>query len=164
MAEFKIAVAHTLKNEGGYNNIKEDKGGATNFGISLSFYRKNFDEKADNNVIKNLTKEKACIIYEKFFWSFNEINSQKIANKLFDSCVNLGNKQAIKLAQRVCEIKDDGIFGANTIKAINNKNSQEFIDEYVKIQTRFYLQIIKNDPSQIIFKNGWLKRAEYDGT
>ncbi len=164
MAEFKIAVAHTLKNEGGFNDIKEDKGGATNFGISLSFYRKNFDEKADNNAIKNLTKEKACIIYEKFFWSFNEINSQKIANKLFDSCVNLGNKQAIKLAQRVCEIKDDGIFGANTINSLNSQLEQEFIEKYIELQTNYYLKIIENNPSQAVFKNGWLKRAKYDGT
>jgi lysozyme family protein len=164
MAEFKIAVAHTLKNEGGFNDIKEDKGGVTNFGISLNFYKKNIDKSADKSTIKNLTQEQACAIYEKFFWRFNNINSQKIANKLFDASVNLGNQQAIKFAQRICNVEDDGICGSNTIKAINDKNSQEFIDEYVKMQTNYYLKIIKNDPSQVIFKNGWLKRAEYDGT
>jgi len=166
MAQFGIAIAHTLKHEGGYNDIAEDKGGATNFGISLRFYQNNINSNANNDVIKNLTEEEACKIYKKFFWDFNNLDAilnQQIASKLFDSCVNMGNQQAIKLSQRVCNIKDDGFCGKITIENINKQNTNDFINKYIGLQENFYLDLIKNNPSQEKFKNGWLNRARYNG-
>ena len=34
---FQNAVKKVIQMEGGYNDIKEDRGGATNYGISLNF-------------------------------------------------------------------------------------------------------------------------------
>lgn len=166
MADFNLAIGHTLKNEGGYNDIKEDRGGATNFGISLKFYRLNIDSNATNEVIKNLTQEEACKIYKKFFWDINNfdlINSQQIANKLFDTCVNVGNVQGIKFVQRICNIAVDGICGLLTIASINKENTDELINKYMAMQEEFYLDLIKQRPSQEAFRKGWLKRANYKG-
>lgn len=160
------AIDIVLQHEGGYNDIKEDRGGATNFGISLAFYKKNINEDATNDTIKNLTKSEAEAIYKKFFWdcnNFDKLESQKIANKLFNVCVNLGNSQAIKLAQRVCNIKDDGICGEDTINKINSLNEAFFINVYIGLQKDFYIKLVENNPELNKFLNGWLKRAEFKG-
>ena len=44
MANFESAIKKTLKHEGGYNEVKGDAGGATNFGISLRFLKSIFKD------------------------------------------------------------------------------------------------------------------------
>ena len=70
---FDDALAHVLGNEGGYNDIDNDKGGATNFGISLRFLQL-ADEDLDGNGhvdvndIRNITRLQAEVLYREYFW------------------------------------------------------------------------------------------------
>lgn len=167
MAEFDIAIKYTLKHEGGYNDIKEDRGGATNYGISLAFYKSNVDKIATNDTIKNLTELKAKEIYKKYFWDinkFDDLRFQNIANKLFDMCVNIGNPRVIKWCQEIMQLSlIDGISGTLTIYELNLVEPQEFIDAIIKKQKEHYNNIVNKNPNQSIFLKGWLKRAEYRG-
>ena len=82
MANFESAIKQTLIHEGGYNEVKGDAGGATNFGISLRFLKGlddnldladiNNDGKIDSLDIKNLTEEHAKKIYFEEFWKANK--------------------------------------------------------------------------------------------
>ena len=169
MAEFDIAIKHTLKHEGGFNNIKEDRGGTTNYGISLAFYRDNIDKIATNDTIKNLTELKVKEILNDAqvpicINKFDDLRFQNVANKLFDMCVNMGNPRVIKWCQEFMQLSlIDGISGTLTIYELNLVEPQEFIDAIIKKQKEHYNNIVNKNPSQSIFLKGWLKRAEYRG-
>jgi len=110
MANFEPAIEITLKNEGGLVDDPADPGGLTKFGLSQRSY--------PNVDIKNLTIEDAKAIYLKDFWKFGGITDQSIANKIFDSYVNMEHA-AIKIAQKTVGFsKQDGVYGPVTETAI----------------------------------------------
>ena len=107
---FDLAWKKTKKHEGGYVNDKDDSGGATNWGISLRFVKAegieldiDGDGDIDKDDMKALSEVKAKDIYHKYFWlrnKYDEVSNPEIASKLFDMSVNMGARQAHKLAQR----------------------------------------------------------------
>ncbi len=177
MADFKQAISKVLKNEGGYVDNPNDLGGTTNFGISLRFLQ-TIDKMATKETIKNLTLEKAEDLYYKYFWlpnKYDKINSQRVANKVFDTAVNMGSTVANKLLQRALNVcirnhnspfVEDGIIGSITINETNNitgvieHEDRFFILVYQLLQKERYASIVANKNNQVIFLKGWLKRAE----
>ncbi len=115
MADFIIAYKRTKPFEGGYVNDPDDLGGETYKGISrkanpkwegwliVDFHKSlpNFPRNLESN------KELQNMIpgfYKKNYWNVfwgDRLKSQKIANEIYDQCVNLGASRAIKIAQRV---------------------------------------------------------------
>lgn len=92
MADFELAVAKTIKNEGGdkYTDKPNDRGGPTKHGISLKFLislqlktltinDSGFtviqsilaNGKPTAETVKNLTLDKAKVLYKHFFWHAN---------------------------------------------------------------------------------------------
>ena len=143
MADFEIAVAKTLANEGGdkYTETLGDRGGATKYGISIKFMVGVYEspdelKKAKGTVIERLfiryptkdtirylTECEAKFIYKMYFWDRNrygEINEQDIADKFFDLSVLFGSPVVNKIIQYICDLKQDGIIGPKTILAINS--------------------------------------------
>jgi lysozyme family protein len=135
MAEFKEAIPIVLDHEGGYVNNVHDPGGATKFGISLYWLKSlglidladvNHDGRIDVEDIKALTVDTAAGYYKKFWWdkyNYSWIKNQAIANKLFDSAVNMGGLQAHKIAQRTLTFcgypcMDDGLIGQATLDVL----------------------------------------------
>ncbi len=115
MAQFDIAYNRTKPFEGGYVNDPDDLGGETYKGISRKANPKwegwlivDF-HKSLPNFPRNLesSKELQNMIpgfYKKNYWNVfwgDRLKSQKIANEIYDQCVNLGASRAIKIAQRV---------------------------------------------------------------
>lgn len=151
----KIVLAH----EGGYVNDPVDAGGETKYGISKRSY-----PKVD---IKNLTIEQAQDIYYRDFWLKGRYESfvfDALAAKVFDTAVNAGQMQAMKFLQRAANkfgagLTVDGLIGPKTIEAINKLDGQKLLDEYREQQAKFYLDLIARKPSQVKYKNGWLRRA-----
>src|ERR1035437_7871406 len=93
MADFEIAAAFVLEEEGGYEPPNQaDPGGETKFGISRRSY--------PNEDIKNLTVERAKQIYRSDFWRFDGVTDQDVANKLLDLTVNLGIGKGVHLLQQ----------------------------------------------------------------
>lgn len=132
MPAFEKAHLFTARWEGGYVNHPSDPGGATNYGVSLRWlkdidYDVNGDGFVDINDIKDLSPEIASCLFYNEFWLPLKCPScpPLVAIALYDSAVNTGNRQAIKLLQRACNAlgsekfkKDkllvDGIFGLVT--------------------------------------------------
>lgn len=150
MAKFEDAIGMLLTDEGGYVNNPNDAGGETKFGITKRTY--------PNLDIKNLTVDTAKMIYRRDFWRFDGIISQPLANKIFNMYVNMGHT-AIKIAQRMTNMIDDGKWGPNTEKAVNQQEPVTFISRYRIALAQHYLDIVEADPSQGVFLKGWLKRA-----
>lgn len=177
MNNFEFALQQTLKHEGGYNEVKGDAGGATNYGISLRFLKDMYktshwvdfdgDSDVDAQDIKSLTKDQAAKIYYTEFWLKNKcdkIMDPYIAAKLFDMSVNMGCKQAAKLIQAAVklagyDISVDGILGPKTIDAINKILPTELKALIIYQCIDFYLNLVRATPSYEKFLKGWLKRA-----
>jgi lysozyme family protein len=157
MAEFQKAIDYVLANEGGYVNNPSDPGGETNFGISKRAYP--FLD------IKNLTREEAAAIYQRDYWKFDGISSQRIATKVFDACVNMGPTQAVRLLQvslggiQAGPVIADGKFGPETVAHANAADEEKLIDEFKAHLAKFYCDEAITGTGMAGFLLGWLRRA-----
>jgi len=64
----------------------------------------------------------------------------------------------IKIPQRMLGVQQDGIVGPKTIEALNKEIPYIFWLSLVEERKDFVDNIVKNNPSQIRFKQGWLNR------
>ncbi len=174
--EFDLAYEHVKKWEGGYVNNKNDKGGATNFGISIKFLEdfhqtrtgqvllgKMNIHKVNVETIKNLTLEQAKAIYKKAFWEDTNISKLplKFAIVVFDFAVNSGSYAGARILQRAINADVDGIIGPLTItqaKIKAEENEQAVLETMFKYREDFYNNIVKRNASQKVFLKGWLNR------
>lgn len=168
---FNMAFKNSITHEGGYVDDKDDKGGATNYGVSFNTYKQYYPN-ATKQDIKDLTLGSAKDFYYKHFWSknnYHKIDNMDISTKVFDACINMGAKQAHKCLQRALkavgneDIVDDGILGSMSLKAINKISKYYYsfgIVSSMKSEVAcIYRLIVKNDPTQKKFFDGWIKRA-----
>jgi lysozyme family protein len=149
MADFTPAIEYVLANEGGFN--PDDNGCASNFGIRQASY--------PHLDIAHLTRDEAILIYQRDFWKFGALNSQRLATKLLDVYVNEEHigiflfQQALGYLQAgpiVC----DGIWGPITAEHANAADDAALIDE---LKARLALHYAQNsDPSVQL---GLIRRA-----
>lgn len=101
--------------------------------------------------------------FKRYYWTnlrLDEIQSQKIANEIFDCAVNIGQKNAIKLAQRLVGALDDGYIGSITVKCLNIYNEETFDLKFDDMQKKYYDDLIANNPELGIYQRGWYNRAD----
>lgn len=179
MANYENVIPLTLIYEGGskFTNIKEDKGGATKWGVSLSFIRSTNDSLFDldgngvlnENDIRAMTEDIASLGFKKYFWDkpygLDYLDSDKKAFVVFDAAVNNGPRNATKFIQQTanklgvnCAV--DGVFGNQTAKALYELPVDEFTETYLDVREAFFNRIVQNNPSQKIFIKGWLNRIK----
>lgn len=130
--------------EGGYVNHTLDKGGATNFGITqdtMNSWRKR-NRLPSGSVKTDLTKQEAREIYYNMFWKesgAHKYTDPRDAMILFDMAVNSGPSEAIRVF----------------------KNSNENFYKMLENRKKYYENIIFNQPSQGVFKEGWDNRLKF---
>jgi lysozyme family protein len=169
---FEFAFKETLGYEGGYSDDPNDKGGKTKFGVTEVELKRSYNEGiVDHCNVKELTLDDAKVIYKDHYWdkiSGSKINNKYIAAELFDTSVNMGPRQAIKIVQRALEylgenLQIDGIIGPITIGLINKWCIKDPKTLYIILnceQYMIYKIIIEVDPSQRTFARGWIKRIQ----
>ena len=161
MADARKLVPFILKWEGGFANDPVDRGGATNKGITLKTYQYHFGKNKTVNDLKNITDEEWFEIYKIDFWDRwkgDEINNQSIANLLVD-WVWASGKYGITNAQRILKVTADGIVGKKTIEALNSYPNQRMLFSRLLTERLSYInRIVKANPSQKKFLNGWKNR------
>lgn len=157
MADFNPAISKTLQHEGGdkFTDDTLDHGGATKFGISQKAY-----PKLD---IRNLSEDQAKDIYRRDYWNRvkgDDIQSQLVAETIFDVCVNMGVSGGSKLAQKTLAIEPaDGIIGPQSLAVINAADEDLFIAKFALAKIQRYTEICQADSSQKKFLLGWLNRT-----
>lgn len=176
--KFTNAFNFLIEHEGGFINDPVDDGGATNFGISLRFY-KLLNKDATKDDIENLTLDDARKIYYEYWWvkyNYNSIDSYDLVEKIFDFSVNMGPSQAHKLLQSAVNcffaedrLAEDGIIGTETIAACNEitnpnlsmheQHVKNLINYYTLLACKFYLEIASLEEDNYRFLKGWLHRA-----
>jgi lysozyme family protein len=114
-----------------YHVVKGDKGGPTKYGISQRAY--------PNLDIKNLTKEQAIEIAKRDYWDKNKIDQldPSLREIHFDTAFNKGSGAARKFLE---------LSGGDPTKYLEER--QKYVDK-----------IVKNNPSQKKFQQGWSNRV-----
>lgn len=178
MADFAQAYLIGRDNEGGYSNIKGDRGGETYAGISrVSFprwkgwslideYKKKYGlrqgEKISGTWSKALELEEAIYYFYKYnFWeniSGEEIKDQQIATLIYDwTLTSSGAKR--KIQKDILKVTDDGIFGPNTIRSLNDIittfGAECVFNAIKRIRKEYYTSL-----GQPQFLKGWLNRVD----
>lgn len=178
MAEFKKAYALTRTSlEGGYANVKNDKGGETYAGIARNIYPENniWDyidfikrTKFVGGIPHNTHFPDIEYMVEQFYsdiweaYHLNQIISQKVANLIFDYIVHSG--KAVKNIQKVLGVTQDGIIGPNTLRAINSQNPTTLFNKILAERKEYLDGLIKKDPTQEVFREGWTNRLKFLAT
>lgn len=168
MAEFKPAFDRTMDFEDRHRTgkVTEDAGGRTRFGIAQKFHP-DLPEEFFTGSIKQALAD-AEEMEEREYWNvmhLGEIESQDVANKLFDMAVNMGTHQAGIYAQRACNsqnagLVEDGKLGPKSLAAINAIEPHAFYRLLCEFSEWHYRHIAANNPSQAGNLAGWLTRAE----
>lgn len=199
MALFKTAYDHTLGIEGGYSFDPNDSGGETYKGISRVNFPKwggwiIIDQIKENTTRVELEKTlnaDASLqklverIYLDYFWIALKLDSfyQDIANEIFDTAVNQGQKTAAKYFQQALNllnnnqkhysnISEDGNIGDGTIKAYKaymltsrfpgrseDRNIRTLLKVMNGLQFERYADICKATEGQEIYLYGWVNRV-----
>lgn len=151
-----------IRNEGGYvlHKVEGDRGGMTYAGIARNMHPGwrgwvNIDN--GDQVPAQLVRD----FYREQFWApikGDQINSQVIAQSIFDFNVNAG-AVARKLAQLVVGATPDGAFGDKTISLLNNYPEDKFVMAYALAKIARYRDIVMRDRTQSKFLLGWVSRT-----
>ena len=157
----KRIVNFFIKWEGGYVNDKNDKGGPINRGITLSTFRAYFGNNKTSNDLKNMSNTQWLYIFKQGFYDkikCSEVKNENIQLIWCDWFWGSGS-WGIKKVQTIVGVEDDGIVGEKTIEAINKYNPKDLFNKIKASRIAFYYAIVKNNPSQKKFLNGWLNRV-----
>ena len=166
MANVNKLAPFILKWEGGFVDHKNDKGGATNMGVTIATWRqvgydKDGDGDIDVNDLKLLTKEDVInkVLKPHYWdrWKADQITSQPLANILVDWVWGSG-KWGVIIPQRLLGVTPDGIVGQQTIMALNKQDPAAFFAKIKAERVAFLEGIVQRDPSQRVFLRGWLNR------
>lgn len=171
MKTIDLMVERILSHEGGFINHPDDGGGPTNFGITQATYSHWLGRQASIADVQNMSVETAKEIYLSQYYFAPRINGfdADIQPQVFDCAVHHGPRQAIKFVQTVVNLADfgpiavDGVNGPKTMVATQRAYAAMqayFINAIADERIYFFKQIVHHNPSQAVFLNGWLARAE----
>jgi len=150
---FETAIEKVLSHEGGYVNDPTDRGGETNYGITIAVAREN----GYSGNMRNLPIETAKEIYKTKYWDKVRANDlpESIRYIVFDTGINMGTSRAIKLLQQCGGAVVDGIIGPNTIRHSKSVG----LYQYALERMYFYCQLVRKNKSQAKFIGGWSNRV-----
>lgn len=161
---FHKALAYTFVNEGGFSNVKEDKGGATNFGIireELARWRHHDVTPED---VRNMKRDEAEAIYKAWYWdklNLSKIENEHVAMALFDRAVLNGLTGVSRHVKNVLGRPQDELPNFNAhIDEINLTNPKAFVLRLADFCEAAHRRRVQQDPTQQRFLAGWLARIE----
>ena len=147
-----------LRHEGDrYTNHPQDRGGPTKYGITIPVLSKYRGRACTAVDIQNLQRGEAATIYQfNYVRPFTGMGHTILRANVIDMSVNAGLSRGIRLLQQTVGVHVDGIFGPRTAAA---SIGQDWNMLYVGVRLAFYERIVENDPSQLVWRNGWRNRA-----
>lgn len=188
MALIDSALDRVLHHEGLYSDDPIDPGRETFKGISRIFHPDwegweiidsiklqsgSYDDFLDRIEENDLLHEHVSSFYYVAFWEklkLNKIESQKIAEEVFEFAVNSGIKTSVLALQKSINlikvknfIVEDGIIGPVTIDSTNDLSRKSYHESaFIKAlngyQFNHYVGIVENDARKKRFIRGWLNR------
>ena len=171
MALFSLSLNAVLKHEGGYVDDPDDRGGATNHGITqatLADWRGKAVTAAD---VKAMTSTEAAAIYKARYWdkmNLDQIVSQKLAEAVMEFGVNAGIKTAGKALQRAAhwvhgagagKLVEDSAIGPITGRNVNTNGEEKLARQFFEVGVRYTNGISRSPPVTRKFLYSWIALA-----
>lgn len=166
-------VNDILRREGGFIDHPDDRGGPTNFGITLRTLadaRSLAPDQLNAEDVRNMSIDEARQIFFDRYFSKPKIDQLPalIQPQVFDMSINHGPGAAIKMLQQVLsdtgqECSVDGGIGDETLRCAVRATGvlgEVLVNRLVDKRVSFYRAIVDRDASQGVFLRGWLRRAE----
>ena len=161
MSRWDTAFDRVIAHEGGYTNIRSDRGNwtsgtigvgelkGTKYGIAAHAY--------PTLDIRNLTRDQAKAIYKRDYW--DKVQGDKLPVgvdfQTFDAAVNHGIRKAVELLQRSAGATADGVIGPKTMAAVASADPRHLVFMYLRHRLDYY-----NDLSTFnTFGRGWTQRV-----
>jgi len=158
-SNFEQSLAHLLGSEGGWSDrpIKDDPGGATMQGITLSTFRRYIKPGATKADLKAITRSQVRTIYKRHYWDevMGDDLPAGIDYAVFDFAVNSGPGRAAKKLQKVLNVPQDGKIGPKTLAAARNVIEPKALLISYMLERLDYLKHLRNWEAN---KNGWKNR------
>jgi lysozyme family protein len=166
MADARTAILVTLDlaHEGGFQNNPKDHANWTSGHIGVG-------ELVGTNGgittldmpgvdIRNLTIEQKVAYYLEHYWKpqYSQINSQPLANKIFDLGVLFGIGTAVKNLQMTLDLEMDGLFGPTTLAAVNAGNPAVLLQHFQAEMLAHARAIAAGNPNEAPDLPGWTRR------
>jgi lysozyme family protein len=162
--EFLAILARVFGIEGGIADIKEDRGGYTNMGITIPFLTQYLGRPATKADIDGLTKPVAAAAYWQNIWVGMSIEQfpawahEAMFNAACGSRV-LFNRMVVRL-QQIVGVPADGVWGRDSSTAAAKvSNARKGRNDTINALCEEYELIVSNDATQHIFALGWYRRA-----
>ena len=156
-----------LKFEGGYSDRKEDRGGATNFGVTQTTYdtfRLNTNKPLQP--VKFITEQEAHIIYHMYYWTPSKAPQlpEPLDLVMFDSWIQHRPKVAMQFLQQALGIPDDGKYGQQTATAVADEVKADRLhalcENIIHLRLAFYNRLAL-EGDQVKNLNGWRNRMRH---
>lgn len=160
MACAELLVPFILQWEGGFSDHPADRGGATNRGITLATFRQFYGSGRTVHDLRAMTDEQWMHIFRTGYWErwqADRIASQSLANILVDWVWASGTR-GITRPQKILGVEPDGIVGEKTLAALAAREPEGLFRRLHAARIAFVENIVRNDPSQKVFLQGWKNR------
>ena len=157
-------LTELIQREGGYVNHPQDRGGPTNYGITLPTLSEWRQRPATLEDIRSLTVDEARTIYRHRYVEapgFDRIEDGALKALLVDCGVHHGLGRArlwVRTLQKLGGLQADGIIGPATLAAIAHVGADRVRRELLKLRGHFIAGLLQRNPSQRVFAAGWLNR------
>lgn len=161
MTDFERALKFVLRHEGGYVNDPQDRGGATNYGITQAAYDEWSRAKGvASRPVQNITDVEVKAIYEERYWRPANCHEMcwPLNASVFDAAVQHGVQRAIKFLQKQLGVTQDGIIGPQTRRTFCKRDQRALAYALITDREAFYGQIVHDTPGMKKFAAGWDNR------
>lgn len=159
---FEVAFQNILKTERGYVDHPLDRGGPTNYGVTISALSDHLGREIKPDEVRNISIETVKEIYKQNYWDrlkLSDVNDMSLSFALFDQCVNRGTRKVSEQIQKIIGVLPDGVIGQTSIKAINSFNPKKLLLLFIKETQLEYIRIVIGNPGQLVFLKGWIIRS-----
>ena len=155
---FDRCLAEVLKHEGGYVNHPEDKGGATNLGVTKKVWEEWVGRKVSADDMKKLTASDVKPLYHNRYWDGCKCDNlpSGVDYCVFDAAVNSGRVRAIKFLQSVVGTVPDGVIGPITLASTDARGARLTIEQYCDKREAF----LRDLSNFFTFGKGWVRRVK----
>lgn len=157
---FDVVFDRVISHEGGFQKDSRDRGNwtsgvvgqgelkGTKFGLAAMTY--------PHLDIEELTVSQAKAIYYEDWWVALKMDSypSAMSYQMFDASVNHGSGRAIQFVQRAVGVKDDGILGPKTLKAISAMNINDVLMLFIAERLQYFTEVKTWDA----YGKGWTRR------
>lgn len=155
-------ICRVIAREGGFVDHPADRGGPTNMGITQATLAHWRGKPVTAQEVKDLGRDEAVALYRRNYWSGPGLDTLGLneiaADMVFDTAVHHGPRTAIRLLQRAAGVKDDGLIGPITRRAVADAPARQMAARFIAKRAEVLGRIISRKHSQAAFAHGWFRR------